>query len=100
MLRLLAHKQALKSVKELAKDVKYTKSMGTGWKPPLRYRRMSAGKQQQLRDMLHIVCEGRHLPPPIPSFADMKLPKALVSFLESKGIKKPTPIQVPAAAHT
>ncbi len=43
--------------------------METGWKPPLRYRRLPQELQQQLRDALRIVCDGQSIPPPIPSFA-------------------------------
>lgn len=38
MMRLITQKQALKSGKELAQDIKYTRSMFTGWKPPLKAR--------------------------------------------------------------
>lgn len=40
IMKHVLQKAALKAVKELAQDVVYTKSMATGWKPPLRYRLM------------------------------------------------------------
>lgn len=49
-------------------DVKYTTSMKTGWKPPLRYRLMPEEERQKLRDMFRIVIDGHGVPPPIPSF--------------------------------
>ena len=49
---------------------------------------------QKVRDQFYIICEGQQLPPPIPNFTDMKLPPAILRTLESKGIKKPTPIQM------
>lgn len=51
-----------------AQDVKYTTSMKTGWKPPLRYRLMPEEERQKLRDMFRIVIDGHGVPPPIPSF--------------------------------
>jgi hypothetical protein len=100
ILRHLTQKTALKAVKELAQDVVYTRSMDTGWRAPLKFRKMSFKKQQAIRDMFHIAIDGHNVPPPIPSFADMKLPPPILKYLETKGIKKPTPIQiqgVPAA---
>ena len=43
--------------------------------------------------MLHILVEGYNIPPPIGNFEDMKFPKPIIKQLQSKGIKKPTPIQ-------
>lgn len=40
-LALRLPQQALRGVKELARDVQYTRNMETGWKAPLRYRLMS-----------------------------------------------------------
>ncbi|CAD7695226.1 unnamed protein product, partial [Ostreobium quekettii] len=94
MLRQITTKQALKSVKELAKDVKYTKHMKTGWTPPTRYRHMKEEDRQALRDMFHIICEGIHIPPPIPDLKDMKFPPAVMRHLAEKNIRKPTPIQM------
>ncbi|EFJ42169.1 hypothetical protein VOLCADRAFT_77220 [Volvox carteri f. nagariensis] len=94
IMRHALQKQALKAVKELATGVTYSRSMETGWKPPLRYRRLPQELQQQLRDALRIVCDGKNIPPPIPSFADMKLPPAVLRVLAGKGIKKPTQIQM------
>lgn len=75
-------------------DVTYTKSMATGWKPPVAARGMSEDKCQAIRDAFHIACEGRHIPPPLTSFKDMKFPPPILKYLESKNIRKPTPIQV------
>ncbi|GIL44240.1 hypothetical protein Vafri_1756 [Volvox africanus] len=94
IMRHALQKQALKAVKELATGITYSRSMETGWKPPLRYRRLPQELQQQLRDALRIVCDGKNIPPPIPSFADMKLPPAVLRVLAGKGIKKPTQIQM------
>ncbi len=46
LMRAITQKQALKTYAELAKDIKYTQSMNTGWKPPLKIRRMSEAEHQ------------------------------------------------------
>ena len=93
-MRNITQKQALKTYAELAQDVTYSKAMTTGWKPPLKYRRASEEAHQQVRDAFYIICEGSHLPPPIPSFRDMRFPEPILAHLEERGINKPTPIQV------
>ena len=45
-MRQVTQKQALKTYKELAKDISYSRSINTGWKPPLRYRLMSDEEHQ------------------------------------------------------
>lgn len=57
--------------------VEYTRSLVTGWKAPLRVRRLSEDESQGIRDRFHIIVEGDHLPAPIIDFADMKLPPAV-----------------------
>jgi ATP-dependent RNA helicase DDX41 len=46
LMRSITQKQALKTYAELAKDIKYTQSIKTGWKPPLKIRRMSQAEHQ------------------------------------------------------
>ncbi|KAG1679430.1 hypothetical protein FOA52_007722 [Chlamydomonas sp. UWO 241] len=94
ILKHVLQKQALKAVKELATDVVYTTALDTGWKPPVKYRIMTEDECQKTRDKFRIVTDGNKIPPPITSFQDMKLPAAILKVLESKGIKKPTPIQI------
>ncbi|KAJ9510876.1 hypothetical protein QJQ45_027716 [Haematococcus lacustris] len=94
IMKHVLQKQALKAVKELAQDTVYTKSMTTGWKPPLRYRRMTEDERQAVRDTCRIVIDGHNVPPPITNFKDMKMPPCILRTLEAKGIKKPTPIQI------
>eukprot|EP00210_Caulerpa_lentillifera_P008489 g8098.t1 len=94
VLKHITTKQALKSVKELAKDVKYTQSLKTGWTPPSKYRHMTQEELQSIREKYHIVCEGQHIPPPIPNLKEMRFPKSILRHLESKNIRKPTPIQM------
>lgn len=62
--------------------------------------RWSARRGQAIRDQLHISVDGDNVPPPLPTFGQMKLPPPLLRVLAEKGIKKPTPIQaqgIPAA---
>ncbi|KAF6251977.1 P-loop containing nucleoside triphosphate hydrolase protein [Scenedesmus sp. NREL 46B-D3] len=94
MMRHITQKQALRAAKELATDTVYTRSMSTGWKPPAEARRWSMRKAQALRDQFHISVSGDNIPPPLPSFAQMKLPPPIARLLTAKGIKKPTPIQI------
>ena len=51
---------------------------------------------QALRAKWHILVEGDDVPPPIKSFAEMRLPRAIVAALRAKKppIERPTPIQV------
>ena len=46
IMRQVTQKQALKTYKELAKDISYSRSINTGWKPPLKYRLMSDEEHQ------------------------------------------------------
>lgn len=84
----------LMSVQELAKGVTYDESMQTAWRPPKHLRDMSDEERQAIRDKWHILVEGEDIPPPIKSFADMRFPKTILEALNTKGIKKPTPIQI------
>ena len=93
-MRHITQRQALKTYKELAQDISYSRMMRTGWKPPLKYRLMSEDDHQALREKFYIIASGQHLPPPIPNFADMKFPPSILRVLQEKGINKPTPIQM------
>jgi ATP-dependent RNA helicase DDX41 len=55
---------------------------------------MTEEQRQEVRDKYHILTEGDELPPPIPHFADMKIPRPILDYLKKKGIKRPTPIQM------
>ena len=74
--------------------VEYTQSLVTGWKAPARIRGRSEDEHQAVRDKFHIITEGDHLVPPVTAFEDLKLPPAVLRQLASKGIQKPTPIQM------
>lgn len=93
--RVMAAKTGgLSSASELAAGVRYTKSMRTDWRPFPRHRAMTAARAAELRKQWHIVVEGEDVPPPLGSFADMRLPAPVLAALVAKGIQRPTPIQV------
>jgi len=94
ILRHITAKTALQAVGERARGIVYTKALNTGWKPKLKQRLMSAEEHQEVRDKFHIICEGDNLPPAVADFADARLPLSIMKHLESKGIKRPTPIQM------
>ena len=95
IMNAVTKKRALKGNQELAQGIEYTNHcVVTGWKPPLRIRKRKENKNEKIRSKYHIVCQGRDIAPPIMSFEDMKFPRAILDVLESKGIVKPTPIQL------
>ncbi|KAM7519410.1 hypothetical protein LguiB_018372 [Lonicera macranthoides] len=94
MIEHLSDRKTLMSVRELAKGITYKEPLPTGWKPPLKIRRMSEVKCELKRKKLHIIVDGEDTPPPIEHFNDMRFPQPILKMLESKGITRPTPIQV------
>ena len=50
----------------------------------------------QVRDKFHIICEGDNLAPPVLQFEEMRMPKSIIRYLETKNIRRPTPIQMQA----
>jgi ATP-dependent RNA helicase DDX41 len=51
-------------------------------------------RRPQIRHKWHIIVEGDNVPPPIRNFRDMKFPQPILDALASKGITRPTPIQI------
>lgn len=49
---------------------------------------------EAIRKKWHILVEGQNCPPPIKSFKEMKFPSCIIEALQTKGIVRPTPIQV------
>ena len=94
ILKQISEKKALMSVSELSKDVKYTRSIETGWKPPTHIRALTEAQKDELRDQWHIIVEGVDVPAPIKTFKEMKFPKPIIDELNRKGITRPTPIQI------
>jgi len=86
--------KSLRSVREIAKGIVYTDPIETGWKPPLRLRRMPLAKANELRRKWHIIVDGNDVPPPARDFRDLRLPEPMLRKLRERGIVQPTPIQV------
>ncbi|KAK8854645.1 hypothetical protein IAR55_003384 [Kwoniella newhampshirensis] len=84
----------LAGAQELALGTQWTDSLKTSWRPPYYIRDMTEEELQAVRDKHHIITEGDNTPPPIQHFADMKVPKPILNYLKTKGIKKPSPIQI------
>ena len=74
--------------------MEYSQSIFTGWKLPAKLRKQSEEENQAVRDKFHIIVEGSHLMAPVTRFEDLKFPKCILSTLKSKGINRPTPIQM------
>ncbi|KAI8909445.1 hypothetical protein PhCBS80983_g00726 [Powellomyces hirtus] len=94
ILQAQTQKKALFSAAELAKDVHYTESLTTSWRPPAHIRAMTEKQLADVRKKWHIITEGEDIPPPIKTFREMRLPAPILAHLKEKGIAKPTPIQV------
>ena len=99
MLKAITARSALKSVKELATGVDLGRLPPSGWKPRARLRlgpgaARAAAAAASLREANRIMVDGADAPPPVPSFADAKLPRPLLEALAGKGITRPSPIQM------
>ena len=74
--------------------IEYTQRLNTGWKALASVRKRRPSENDAIREKFHILVEGSDIPPPCATFEEMRLPGAVVQALESKGIKRPTPIQM------
>ncbi|RUP48761.1 P-loop containing nucleoside triphosphate hydrolase protein [Jimgerdemannia flammicorona] len=89
-----ARYKALISVSDAAKGIVYTEPMKTTWTAPKFIRARSEKEHDAIRAKFHILVEGTDIPPPIKHFKDMKFPQPILDYLKTKGIHKPTPIQI------
>ncbi|XP_037808512.1 ATP-dependent RNA helicase abstrakt [Lucilia sericata] len=94
ILESVQQQKALMAVSELAKGIQYEDPIKTSWKPPRYIMDMSEHKRNAIRKRLRILVEGDDVAPPIRSFKEMKLHKGILNGLATKGIKRPTPIQI------
>jgi ATP-dependent RNA helicase DDX41 len=97
ILAAIAARRKLASDLELAKGVQYTDPLPTSWTAPRWIAERSEEKNEKIREKYHIMAEcgeGDRIPPPIPEFKNMKLPKPILDYLKEKKIKAPTPIQL------
>ena len=81
------------SAKEISKDVQYTQSIETGWKPPTHIRALTAAQCDELRNSGTSSSRGS-MSRPIKTFKEMKFPDPILNELKRKGIARPTPIQI------
>lgn len=96
LLETVVERRALMAAAELAKGIAYTEPIETGWRPPSRIAAMPEDRHRRVRERFHILVDGDQVPPPLKSFADMKLPAALLRALSQRGIAAPSPIQMQA----
>ncbi|KAG8924687.1 hypothetical protein FRC00_004818 [Tulasnella sp. 408] len=94
ILQAIASRRKLVSDLELAKGIQYSEAMKTSWRPPRFIRERTEEENDRIRQKYHIIVEGDDIPPPIPDFADMKIPEVLLKFFKKNGITQPTPIQL------
>ncbi|KAJ1606936.1 abstrakt protein SF II helicase [Cryptosporidium canis] len=84
----------LKAVHEIAKGIAYSRDEGTSWRVPGKYSALTPAECHSLRSRLLIDVNGSDVPPPILSFEDMGFPREILDALASKGISKPSQIQM------
>lgn len=97
IMKAITETKALMSVEELAKGVRYSEPIKTGWRAPKHIRERPQRITDLIRARYHIEADGEDVPPPIKSFREMKIPPPLLRFLkEEKKVVSPTPIQIQA----
>ncbi|CAG8454707.1 10810_t:CDS:10 [Paraglomus brasilianum] len=94
IMEAVAQRRLLASDRELAKGIIYTESVKTTWRPPRYILEKSEKDHDNVRQKFHIYVDGEDIPPPIKDFKNMKFPRSILDFLKSKGIRRPTPIQL------
>ena len=96
LLKSVTEKTALKGALELAKDISYTETIKTSWRPPSRLVARGEDYFSAIRAKFGILVEGEQIPPPCTTFEQMKLLPSLIKALKKNGISKPSPIQIQA----
>ena len=94
LLEALESRKKLKSDYELAKGIEFLEPIKTSWRPPKHLRDLSEEEIDKIKKKHHIDVDGEDIPPPAKRFKDMRLPKSILENIKSKGISKPTPIQM------
>ena len=64
------------------------------WKPPRNIRKHTKEEFAALRQEMHVEVTGNNIPPIVPQFHQMRLPKYVMEVLKSMNITKPTSIQM------
>jgi len=96
ILASVAENTALMGVSELATGVVYTEPIKTSWTPPRYILCMPQSRHARVWKKYCIDIDGDNPPPPLKSFQDMKFHSSIISSLEKKDIRKPSPIQMAA----
>lgn len=96
MEQLQGSKTALMSAKDHAQDVHYDTPMPPigDWRPLSKHRNLTEQDRQAIREKFGLECAGQDSPPPIRKFEDMRFPQGILTALNSKGITRPTQIQM------
>jgi ATP-dependent RNA helicase DDX41 len=85
---------ALMAAKEVASGLVYKDPMPSTWTAPKFILKQGEKIWNKVRTEWHILAEGTDIPPPMKRFVDMKFPRPILQALETKGIQRPTPIQM------
>lgn len=64
------------------------------WRPNKKYRVMSEGHKEQLRNQFGVLCAGQDIPALIKSFKSMRIPKEFRNVMKLMKIKRPTGLQM------
>jgi ATP-dependent RNA helicase DDX41 len=92
--KYIASKKALMSAREVARDVKYSFPFDSGWRPPLKIRKLHASEINYIRKKLRFQLEGEDIPQPVEKFEDLRLPTVILKKLIEIKIKAPFKIQI------
>ena len=80
MLKAITAKAALKSARELAKGIEFSRVGAKRAGPPWRSAAcLTEEDAQAIRDKYRIVVEGEHLPPPVVDFEQTRAPRSGVA---------------------
>ncbi|KAJ2557798.1 DEAD-box ATP-dependent RNA helicase 35 [Coemansia sp. RSA 1933] len=94
LLTAISRRKQLASAAEIAKGVVYKEPMRTNWRLLARHIKLSPEEVNDRRKLWHIIVDGEDIPPPLVTFKSMRFPKPMLKYLKSKGILKPSPIQM------
>jgi len=96
ILASVAENTALMGVSELATGVVYKEPIKTSWTPPRYILNMPQSRHTRVWKKYCVDIDGDNPPPPLKTFQDMKFHSSIISTLEKKEIRKPSPIQMAA----
>ena len=96
ILASVAENTALMGVSELATGIVYKDPIKTSWTPPRYILNMPQSRHTRVWKKYCVDIDGDNPPPPLKTFQDMKFPSSIISTLEKKEIRKPSPIQMAA----